>query len=217
MQMGFFFIKIMEQRKQKVIVYVDGFNFYYGLRSKGWRKYYWLDMVKFAEKLLRPRWLLVEVCYFSAKPIDLQKSYRQNLFFQANKLNHKFTLFLGKYLAKEITCRYCNRINHSFEEKETDVRIATAMLADVYQKRCDVTLLISADSDIIPSIKCIREIAPAHKIIVCFPPNRYSSNLEKWSNITKILANKTLYEDCILPDTLTLSDGFILKCPDKWK
>jgi len=60
----------MENRKQKVIVYVDGFNLYYGLKSKGWKKYYWLDMVKFAKKLLRPHQELVEVCYFSAKPTN---------------------------------------------------------------------------------------------------------------------------------------------------
>jgi uncharacterized LabA/DUF88 family protein len=207
----------MEQRKQKVIVYMDGFNFYYGLKSKNWRKYYWLDMVKFSEKLLRQHQELVEVCYFSAKPTDISKSKRQDAFFQANKLNNKFTLHLGKYLAKDITCRYCNRINHSFEEKETDVRIATTMLADVYKKRCDVTLLVSADSDLVPSIERIREIDPTHKIIVCFPPNRYSSNLEKWSNITKILANKTLYDDCLLPETVMLPNGYILNRPDKWK
>ena len=63
----------MEGRKQSVIVYVDGFNFYYGLKSKNWRKYYWLDMVKFAEKLLRPHQHLIEVRYFSAKPTDLNK------------------------------------------------------------------------------------------------------------------------------------------------
>ena len=29
---------------RRVAVYVDGFNLYYGLRSKGWRRYYWLDL-----------------------------------------------------------------------------------------------------------------------------------------------------------------------------
>jgi len=30
--------------KQKVIVYVDGFNFYYGLKGDPkWKRYYWLD------------------------------------------------------------------------------------------------------------------------------------------------------------------------------
>lgn len=206
----------MEQRKQKVIVYVDGFNFYYGLKSKSWRKYYWLDMVKFAKKLLRPHQELIEICYFSAKPSDLQKSYNQNTFFQANKLNPKFTLYLGKYLTKDITCKYCHRINHSFEEKETDVRIATTMLSDVYQKKCDITFLVSADSDLVPPIERIKEIDPTHKIIVCFPPNRHSFNLRKWSNGVKILTDKRLYEDCLLPETITLPDGFVLKRPDKW-
>ena len=207
----------MESRKQKVIVYVDGFNFYYGLKSKGWKKYYWLDMVKFAKKLLRPHQELVEVCYFSAKPTNNEKSKRQDAFFQANKLNPTFTLFLGKYLTKNIKCGFCRNIIQSFEEKETDVRIATSMLADVYQKRCDLSVLISADSDLVPPIERIKEISPTHKIIVCFPPNRNSANLRKWSNGVKILADSKLYDDCLLPESITLPDGFVLKCPDKWK
>jgi uncharacterized LabA/DUF88 family protein len=207
----------MENKKQKVIVYVDGFNFYYGLKSKGWRKYYWLDMVKFAEKLLRPHQQLVEVCYFSAKPTNPDKSKRQDAFFQANKQNPVFTLYLGKYLTKNIKCNYCSNIIHSFEEKETDVRVATTMLADVYLNRCDLTVLISADSDLVPPIERIKEINPAHKVIVCFPPNRSSFNLRKWSNGIKILSDIKLYEECLLPEKIALPDGFILQCPAKWK
>ena len=204
------------ERKQKVIVYVDGCNFYYGLRSKGWRKYYWLDMVKFAEKILRPHQELVEVCYFSARPIDLKKAKRQDILFQANKMNPKFMLHLGKYLTKDITCKYCNMVNHSFEEKETDVRIATTMLANVYQKRCDLTVLVSADSDLVPPIERIKEINPTHKIITCFPPNRHSTNLKNWSNGIKKLSDWRLYETCMLPETITLPNGFILSRPNKW-
>jgi uncharacterized LabA/DUF88 family protein len=207
----------MVQRKQKVIVYVDGFNFYYGLKSKGWRKYYWLDMVKFAERLLRPHQELVEVGYFSARPTDPQKSKRQDAFFQANKLNPKFTLHLGKYLTKDITCKFCYKVNHSFEEKETDVRIATAMLADVYQERCDVTVLVSADSDLVPPIERIKERNPTHKIFVCFPPNRHYFNLKQWSNGVKTLIDRNLYEACLLPEEITFPDGFILRRPDKWR
>ena len=29
---------------QRVAVYIDGFNLYYGLKSKGWSRYYWLDL-----------------------------------------------------------------------------------------------------------------------------------------------------------------------------
>ena len=32
----------------RVVAYVDGFNLYFGLRSKGWKKYYWLDLCALA-------------------------------------------------------------------------------------------------------------------------------------------------------------------------
>lgn len=52
--------------KQRVIVYIDGFNFYYGLRKDvRWKKYYWLDIVKLFEMFMRPNQELVAVKYFS--------------------------------------------------------------------------------------------------------------------------------------------------------
>lgn len=87
----------MEQQKQRVIVYIDGFNFYFGLKHNAkWKKYYWLDIVKLFESFMRPNQELVAVKYFSAKPDDLEQSLRQNAFFQANKENSKFKLILGK-------------------------------------------------------------------------------------------------------------------------
>ncbi len=53
-----------------MIVYVDGVNFYYGLRKNRWRKYYWLDMVKLFESFMRPNQELVAVKYFSARVED---------------------------------------------------------------------------------------------------------------------------------------------------
>lgn len=204
-------------KKQKVIVYIDGFNFYFGLKSKNWRKYYWLDVVSFAENLLRSHQELVEVNYFSAKPTDKEKSKRQDCLFQANKLNIKFNLHLGKYLSKDIICRKCSNIIHTFEEKETDVRIATTMLSDTYLNRCDITLLVSADSDLVPPIEKIKEIDPTHKVICVFPPNRFSSNLKKWSNGTKQLSDKALFENSLLPEKILLPDGYELCRPIKWK
>lgn len=85
--------------KQRVIVYVDGFNFYYGLRSeRRWKKYYWLDIVKFFDLFMKENQELVAVKYFSARTYDLEKSRNQNALFQANKENPRFHLILGKYL-----------------------------------------------------------------------------------------------------------------------
>lgn len=204
--------------KQRVIAYVDGFNFYFGLKSRKWRKYYWLDYVRFFESQIRSYQELVEVNYFSARPLDNEKADRQDLLFTANRLNPKFKLHLGKYLKKDKQCPYCSKMIHSFEEKETDVRIATKMITDVVQDRCDVTLLLSADSDLLPPIEFIREYNPLHKIIVFFPPNRHSANLQAICNSSKDLggANK-IFDNAILPDEITLPNNYVVRRPDKWR
>lgn len=74
----------MSENKQDVIAYIDGFNFYFGLKSKKWRNYYWLDLVKFVESFLKPHQELVAVKYFSAIQKNAGKADRQDLFFQAN-------------------------------------------------------------------------------------------------------------------------------------
>ena len=42
-------------------------NLYHGLKSKGWRRYYWLDLRRLVENLLRPGQRLVMVRYFTAR------------------------------------------------------------------------------------------------------------------------------------------------------
>ena len=72
---------------RRVAVYVDGFNLFYGLRSKGWRRYYWLDVHRLAENLLRPGQTLAAVRYFTARifsdPRDPGKPARQNAYLDA--------------------------------------------------------------------------------------------------------------------------------------
>ena len=60
---------------KKAIVYIDGYNLYFGLlKDTCWK---WLDLWKFAECLLDGRYELVEVVYFTAPikthPVDLAR------------------------------------------------------------------------------------------------------------------------------------------------
>ena len=59
---GALFLAIGFMEKKKVIVYVDGYNFYYGLKNGGakWKRLYWLDIVKFFERMMLPDQELVE-------------------------------------------------------------------------------------------------------------------------------------------------------------
>ncbi len=204
--------------KQRVIFYVDGFNLYYGLKEKKWKKYYWLDMVKFFGTFIRPHQELVAVHYFSAIPKDKGKHDRQDLLFQANKINPFFYLHLGKYLAKQKKCWKCNAIHNSYEEKETDVRIAVQMIRDVVQNNCDISIIVSADSDLIPPIEFIKEYTPQHKIIAYFPPNKFSYNLKGIANAHVLLDNyKKQFENCMLDESIKHPvNGFMLNRPSNW-
>ena len=74
---------------ERVTVYIDGFNLYYGLRAKNWQRYYWLDVRRLSEQLLHPNQLLVGVHYFTTKvfrdPNNPGKFTRQRTFLQATE------------------------------------------------------------------------------------------------------------------------------------
>ncbi len=67
--------------KRRVTFYVDGFNFYYGLKRKkqvdrSWQRFYWINVVKLFEQFLGPDQELAKVVYFTASPLDPDKSSR---------------------------------------------------------------------------------------------------------------------------------------------
>ena len=68
------------QGKQRVIVYVDGFNSYYELKSPEWKKYYWIDIVKLFDSFMRPNQELVAVKYFLAN-LQTQKNEKNKMLF----------------------------------------------------------------------------------------------------------------------------------------
>ena len=205
--------------KQKVIVYVDGFNFYYGLKGDPkWKRYYWLDIVKFFEKFMKPDQELIKVKYFSARPDNQEKNARQYAFFQANMENSRFQLILGKYLKKKITCFNCGNIINTYEEKESDVRIATQIVSDSYEKNCDIAIVVSADSDMIPSVELAKQAG--QKVFIYFPPNHYSSNLAALANGRPIQLSKyeSRFRQSLLPDVVHLKEkNYDLSIPEKWK
>lgn len=67
----------MEQTK-RVTFYIDGFNFYFGLKrtkriDPAWKRFYWIDMVKLCESFLGTGQVLEKVIYFTASPLSPQK------------------------------------------------------------------------------------------------------------------------------------------------
>lgn len=202
---------------QRVIVYVDGFNFYYGIKKAPWSRYYWIGMVELFEQFMLPNQELIAVKYFSARPLDFEKSKRQDAFFQANLENPKFRLILGKYLHKQIECFNCHNIIRTYEEKQSDVNLATQIVADAYQDNCDIAILVSADSDMIPAIDLAREAGK--QVYIYFPPTHKSSSLRTMAipRPTFMERYESRFRKAIMPNTITLRNGFELTIPKEWK
>ena len=75
---------------------------------------------------------------------------------------------MGKYLRKNIKCYNCGYIIQTYEEKESDVRIATQIVNDANNHNCDVAVVVSADSDMVPAIELA--MAAGTQVFVYFPP-----------------------------------------------
>lgn len=212
---------------KRVTFYIDGFNFYFGLkRTKKiepvWKKYYWIDVVKLFESFLGNGQVLEKVIYFTASPLSPQKNSRQSAFLNANKLinGERFEVIRGKYLEKHIICPYCKGAISRPEEKKTDVNISVRMIEDCVLDKTDTIALVSADSDLVPPLEFIQKHFSDKVIKVYFPPSNYSNDLKDnlihhRSKPVLLIKNQRRFDNAVMPVEVT--DGvksYVI--PDKW-
>ncbi|MBR6749089.1 MAG: NYN domain-containing protein [Bacteroidaceae bacterium] len=213
---------------KRVTFYIDGFNFYFGLkRSKKndpeWKKFYWIDIVKLFNSFLGENQVLEKVIYFTAAPLSPKKNSRQSAFLNANKLinGDKFEIVRGKYMEKHFPCPYCNADITRPEEKKTDVNISIRMIDDCVMNNTDIAALVSADSDLVPPMELIQKRFPNVGIKVYFPPSNYSNDLKDniihhRSKPVLLIKNKRRFQNAIMPDTVSMN-GKTYTIPAKWK
>lgn len=200
----------------KVSFYIDGFNFYFGIRrsfnsSDGakWGCAYWIDIVKFCESFLSDGQELEKVLYFTASPLDPGKSSRQSAFLNANKELHgdKFEVVREKYMTKTIVCPHCGFAIQRPEEKKTDVNISVRMMSDCVQGKVDSVVLVSADTDLIPPLEFILDNFKRIKAKVYFPPSNSSHDIrdfmkKRGMKVKDLVNNAERFYRAKMPDTV---------------
>ena len=213
--------------KKRVTVYIDGFNFYYGLKrslqaDSKWGNAYWIDMVRLCEGFLAQDEELEKVIYFTASPLSSGKQNRQGAFLNANKIigGNRFEVVRGKYLEKHIMCPYCKGDISRPEEKKTDVNISVRMINDCIHGLTDTVVLVSADSDLIPPLALIRKEFPSIKLKVWFPPSNYSNDIADTLLAWKLkptLMKKSYkrFENAVMSDTVGENPPCTI--PAEWK
>lgn len=201
----------------RVIAYIDGFNLYYGLKDKNWKRYYWLNLSSFVLSLLENSQTLVCSKYFTAR-VDkpASKKARQDAYLDALGTLSDLNIYYGRYQYDPFTCYKCSRTYDIPHEKMSDVNIATEMLSDAFQNKFDTAFLISADADLVSPIKKIRDLFPEKRLVVFFPPERRSADLARVAYHSRPIYRKNFAENQF-PELITRGDGYVIKRPLEWK
>ncbi len=204
----------------RVIAYIDGFNLYFGLKDKGWQRYYWLDIQEMVGRLLKPQQRLLEIKYFtsrvSATRSDSDKPKRQGVYLEALQTRPALRIYYGHYLVSPVVCQKCGNIHQKPTEKMTDVNIATELLCDAFQDRFDVAIIVSGDSDLAPPVSAMRRLFCHKRAFIFFPPGRFSNILKNVASASLHIGRGVLAASQF-PERIVKSDGFALQRPQKWR
>ncbi|MEV4757412.1 NYN domain-containing protein [Micromonospora sp. NPDC049559] len=202
----------------RVIVYVDGFNLYHGLKDKHARKYHWLDLETLATSLLRPGQTLVQVRYFTARIRNQPASERRQNDYLSALAAHcpNIQIVEGRFQERLSICRSCHASWTTYEEKETDVNLALAIAQDAALDRFDTAILISGDADLRPALRVARELGGSKRIIVAFPPRRRSDALREEADACFTIGDAKI-RNAQLPEKVMLKTGLLIERPAYWR
>jgi len=207
----------------KTIVYVDGFNLYYGA-VKG-TPYKWLDILALC-KFLLPKNRIVQIKYFTAlvtaRPNDPDQPNRQQLYLRALRTLPALEIIYGHFLEHVITMAVANpapggpkhvRVIKT-EEKGSDVNIAAHLINDGHKRRYEVAILISNDSDLVEPVKIVRNELKLAVGVLNPIPDKPSHELRRFATFVKPIRQGVLSASQFAP-TLKDTVGTFYK-PPSW-
>lgn len=207
----------------EAIVYIDGFNLYYGA-LKG-TPYKWLELEAFARAITPQKYALSRVRYFTARvsavPSNPSIHVRQAAYLDAVTAHcGSLDIHLGHFLRHEVVLESAQIPGKSHrvwknEEKGSDVNLAVHLVHDAFTAGHQAAVLVSNDSDLLEAIRLVK----ARGITVYwFPPlrpGRHPANVlhREIGRLGKIYP-KTLAQ-CQLPNPVNTPKGPIRK-PAGW-
>ena len=203
----------------QAIAYIDGLNLYYGdLRRRPALK--WLNPLAMVEKLL-PQEDIQLVRYFSAltirTPSDPDAPARQAVYLRALRTIPSLTIHEGRMAVRTKTGVVLPKSTppqiatlEVFEEKRTDVNIASHLLLDAFEGRYDTAIVVSNDSDLATPIEMVASTLNK-RVITVNPDSDQKLSRELSAAATRSLRtiNPTVLRDCQFPDEMTDLQGTI--------
>ena len=137
--------------QEKVLILIDGSNFYFKLKDLKLDNLLHFDFKKLAQLLARNN-QIIECRYYigrvrqdGTKKADRMLANQQKLLIKLKQSNFRYIL---GYLMKN---------DGVYHEKGVDVHIATDILIAAYENMCDRIILVSSDTDLAPAIKVAQQ------------------------------------------------------------
>ena len=217
----------------KTIVYVDGYNLYYGLLRRSAFK--WLDLYRlFQDHALGQNAEVLEVRYYTAPVLgrmsdDPESSQRQRTYLQALRKMppNKVTIIEGKIMAETPVLRLVNPVPecpglthvkvHDFTEKKTDVNLAADLITGAWTGAYEQAVICSNDTDLEGALRVVKEHRPAIRLGLVAPipsddSRKIAADLKSHADWSKVLS-KVHLERSQLPDKIP---GTALRRPPAW-
>ena len=115
---------------------------------------------------------------------------------------------MGQFKQKARCCNKCGTSWVAHEEKESDVNIAINLLHHAHIDSFDKAQIITADSDLCPAIRLVKQHFPHKPIDVLVPPGRYDISRELRGLVTARKIKQKHLARNLLPEVIR--DGNIL-------
>jgi len=178
----------MKILKKRIVIYIDGSNFYFSVKSRFNVK---LDIEKFCQKVTGKK-ELIKIKYYIA-PLNQKTHPKQYLeqqkFFEGLRKINKLSIILGRLEKRK------REGETYYVEKASDVNLALDLILDAQKDVYDEAYLISNDGDFSGAVKAVKDFNK--KVIYIAIGNRKSI-----SHYLKKVASLTFY----------ITENFISDC-----
>ena len=143
---------------KKVVLFIDGNNFYYGLKSiYGDDKHLTnFNFNKLGQILAGKNREFLRAFYYNASldySDDQAKYWKQQKFFDKIRNTDKVKLVLARLQKRKIK----GTAKHYYVVKGDDIHIAVDMVKGTYEGTFDIAVLVSGDGDFVPAVKVVQE------------------------------------------------------------
>ena len=211
----------------RVSFLIDGFNVYHSIKAAlkdgGIKNAKWLDYTGFCQSFLgevkefgSPA-AIARIHYFTALATHLSdpKIAARHRAYIAALTDRGVHVVLANFKQKNPRCSQCGKYYVAYEEKETDVNIAVALIRAFIEDECDTAVIVSGDTDLVAAVTAAKSLFPAKKVAVAFPYRRYNTHFKSIADFTfKIKPHR--YERYQLANPVVLNDGTTIDKPLSW-